>query len=107
VEDSPSGVLAGVSAGATVYAYSPSHREQGQRGRLLAAGAKDVFGDMRVLQRLLTGTRMVDSGAGKTNPVVPCGQLAQREVMCGCSARSQQAIATAPPSGEPSARAPR
>ncbi|WP_404611485.1 HAD family hydrolase [Caballeronia udeis] len=59
VEDSPSGVLAGVSAGATVYAYSPSHREPSQCGRLLAAGAKDVFGDMRMLKRLLTGTRMV------------------------------------------------
>ncbi|SOE97778.1 haloacid dehalogenase superfamily, subfamily IA, variant 3 with third motif having DD or ED [Burkholderia sp. D7] len=59
VEDSPSGVLAGVSAGATVYGYSPSHREPGQCGRLLAAGAKDVFGDMRMLQRMLTGTRMV------------------------------------------------
>ncbi|MFM0614999.1 HAD family phosphatase [Paraburkholderia nemoris] len=59
VEDSVSGVLAGVAAGGTVYAYMPPNRETGLRSSLLEAGAKDVFGDMRMLPRILAETRML------------------------------------------------
>ncbi len=52
IEDTPTGVTAGVAAGATVWAYCPSP-EQG--AALLQAGAGRLFGRMAELPRLLAG----------------------------------------------------
>ncbi|MEZ5730129.1 MAG: HAD family phosphatase [Burkholderiaceae bacterium] len=49
VEDTPTGVRAGVAAGAVVLGYC----ERNPAGELLAAGASAVFHDMRRLPRLL------------------------------------------------------
>ncbi|APW41669.1 HAD family hydrolase [Rhodoferax saidenbachensis] len=49
VEDTVTGIAAGVAAGATVFGYAP----QGQRDVLLAAGASQVFADMTELPGLL------------------------------------------------------
>ncbi len=49
VEDTSTGVRAGVSAGATVFAYAPAGGTQA----LLEAGAHQVFGDMAALPGLL------------------------------------------------------
>lgn len=55
VEDTPTGVRAGVAAGATVFGYcppdSPSHNPP---QTLLAAGATHIFTDMAALPALLT-----------------------------------------------------
>ncbi len=49
VEDTPTGIAAGVAAGATVFGYAP----QGQGDVLLQAGASRVFADMAELPALL------------------------------------------------------
>ena len=54
VEDTVTGVTAGVSAGATVFGYSPSEAGHDAPGALRAAGASQVFTDMAALPGLLT-----------------------------------------------------
>ena len=49
VEDTPTGIAAGVAAGATVFGYAP----QGNAEVLLLAGARQVFTDMAHLPALL------------------------------------------------------
>ena len=53
VEDSVTGVLAGVAAGATVFGYSPSAVGHDAPAALRAAGAVQVFTDMAELPGLL------------------------------------------------------
>ncbi|MDD5333857.1 MAG: HAD family phosphatase [Rhodoferax sp.] len=53
IEDTPTGVLAGVAAGATVWAYCPQP-EQG--AALKQAGASHLFGHMAQLPQLLAAT---------------------------------------------------
>ena len=53
VEDTVTGVLAGLAAGATVYGYSPSAAGHDAPQALLAAGAQRVFTDMDALAGLL------------------------------------------------------
>ncbi len=50
VEDTPTGVTAGVAAGATVWAYCP---DPAQGEALLAAGAQRLFADMALLPALV------------------------------------------------------
>jgi len=52
VEDSPTGVRAGVSAGATVLGFLPEFRQKTLAEELLRAGAVQVFDDMRSLPAL-------------------------------------------------------
>ena len=54
VEDSVTGVLAGVAAGATVFGYSPNEAGHSAPDALLAAGAVRVFTDMADLPGLLS-----------------------------------------------------
>ena len=54
VEDSVTGVLAGVAAGATVFGYSPSEAGHDAPAALLAAGAVQVFTDMGELPGVLS-----------------------------------------------------
>ena len=54
IEDSVTGVLAGVAAGATVFGYSPHEAGHSAPAALLAAGAAQVFTDMADLPSLLT-----------------------------------------------------
>ncbi|MBB3101225.1 HAD superfamily hydrolase (TIGR01509 family) [Actinoplanes campanulatus] len=62
IEDTPTGVRAGVAAGATVFGYcppqSPSHNAPQV---LLAAGATHTFTDMATLPALLTASRAAHS----------------------------------------------
>ena len=53
IEDSVTGVLAGVAAGATVFGYSPYEAGHSAPAALLAAGAVQVFTDMADLPGLL------------------------------------------------------
>jgi HAD superfamily hydrolase (TIGR01509 family) len=53
VEDSVTGVMAGVAAGATVFGYSPPEAGHDAPAALLAAGAVCVFNQMRELPGLL------------------------------------------------------
>lgn len=53
IEDSVTGVLAGVAAGVTVFGYSPHAPGHSSAGDLRAAGAVTVFTDMAVLPALL------------------------------------------------------
>ncbi|MHA7602042.1 HAD family hydrolase [Alicycliphilus sp. T452] len=53
VEDTVTGVMAGVAAGATVVGYSPSDIGHGSPGALRAAGAARVIADMAELPTLL------------------------------------------------------
>ena len=53
VEDTVTGVTAGVAAGATVFGYSPSATGHGSPEALLAAGARFVFTDMGALSDLV------------------------------------------------------
>lgn len=53
IEDTPTGVSAGVAAGATVWGYSPSPLGHGTRASLREAGALQVFADMALLPALL------------------------------------------------------
>ena len=54
VEDSVTGVMAGVAAGCTVFGYSPSEAGHDAPAALLAAGVVKVFTDMAELPGLLT-----------------------------------------------------
>lgn len=54
VEDSVTGVTAGVAAGATVVGYSPSPVGHGAPEALRAAGARHILTDLRDLPRMLT-----------------------------------------------------
>jgi HAD superfamily hydrolase (TIGR01509 family) len=54
VEDTVTGVTAGVAAGATVFGYSPPEAGHDAPAALLAAGASRIFGDMADLRSLLT-----------------------------------------------------
>lgn len=54
VEDSATGVTAGVAAGATVVGYSPSAHGHDSSAALRAAGARHVMNDMAELPGLLT-----------------------------------------------------
>ena len=53
VEDTVTGVTAGVAAGATVFGYSPPELGHDAPSALLQAGASNVFTDMRELPALL------------------------------------------------------
>lgn len=53
IEDSVTGVTAGVAAGATVLGYSPGDASHSPADALLASGATAVFADMAQLPRLL------------------------------------------------------
>jgi HAD superfamily hydrolase (TIGR01509 family) len=53
VEDTVTGVTAGVAAGATVFGYSPPELGHGAPEALRAAGAHEIFTDMAQLPRLL------------------------------------------------------
>jgi HAD superfamily hydrolase (TIGR01509 family) len=53
VEDTVTGVTAGVAAGATVFGYSPSEAGHDAPAALRAAGALTIFTDMLELQSLL------------------------------------------------------
>jgi beta-phosphoglucomutase-like phosphatase (HAD superfamily) len=53
VEDTVTGVTAGVAAGATVFGYSPPEAGHDAPAALRAAGASHVFTDMRALPALL------------------------------------------------------
>ncbi|MFM1907001.1 MAG: hypothetical protein RLZZ591_678 [Pseudomonadota bacterium] len=53
VEDTPTGIRAGVAAGATVFAYSPATTGHFSAADLRAAGAHHVFTDMAHLPPLL------------------------------------------------------
>ncbi|TFY98237.1 HAD family hydrolase [Ramlibacter humi] len=53
VEDTVTGVTAGVAAGATVFGYSPPEAGHDAPGALRAAGAEHIFTDMRELAGLL------------------------------------------------------
>ncbi|RYF21996.1 MAG: HAD family phosphatase, partial [Comamonadaceae bacterium] len=55
VEDTVTGVTAGVAAGATVVGYSPSPIGHGSPEALRAAGARQVMTDMAQLPALLAG----------------------------------------------------
>jgi len=55
VEDTVTGVAAGVAAGATVVGYSPSPVGHGSPAALRAAGAVHVMADMGELPALLDG----------------------------------------------------
>lgn len=56
IEDTVTGVTAGVAAGATVYGFSPSDAGHDTPAALRAAGAVHVFADMLDLPALLTNT---------------------------------------------------
>jgi beta-phosphoglucomutase-like phosphatase (HAD superfamily) len=56
VEDTVTGVTAGVAAGATVFGYSPPELGHDLPGALRGAGAATIFTDMADLSRLLLGT---------------------------------------------------
>jgi HAD superfamily hydrolase (TIGR01509 family) len=53
VEDTVTGVAAGVAAGATVFGYSPMEAGHDAPNALLAAGATAIFTDMRALADLV------------------------------------------------------
>lgn len=55
VEDTVTGVVAGVAAGATVWGYCPAGAGPDAEAALRAAGASGIFGDMAELPVLLAG----------------------------------------------------
>jgi HAD superfamily hydrolase (TIGR01509 family) len=55
VEDTVTGAMAGVAAGATVFGYSTGESGHSGRGPLLSVGAVKVFSDMAELPALLSG----------------------------------------------------
>ena len=57
IEDTVTGVQAGVAAGATVWGYSPAEAGHDAPVPLLAAGAAAIFDDMAQLPRLLGALR--------------------------------------------------
>jgi len=54
VEDSPTGVKAGVAAGATVIGFLPATRPEGLDQSLLEAGAVALFDDMTQLPQFMS-----------------------------------------------------
>lgn len=54
VEDTVTGVMAGVAAGCTVFGYAPPHSQSTEHATLLAAGASHTFTDMLHLPSLLS-----------------------------------------------------
>ena len=56
IEDTVTGVAAGVAAGATVFGYSPPEAGHDAPAALIAAGATEIFLDMANLANLLEGT---------------------------------------------------
>jgi HAD superfamily hydrolase (TIGR01509 family) len=54
VEDTVTGVMAGVAAGCTVFGYVPQHTQTAEHAALMAAGASYTFTDMRHLPGLLS-----------------------------------------------------
>lgn len=71
VEDTVTGVMAGVAAGATVWGYAPGGMGHGSAQALRAAGASAVFADMAQLPRLC-GEREA-SGPGLAPPAPASG----------------------------------
>jgi beta-phosphoglucomutase-like phosphatase (HAD superfamily) len=59
VEDTVTGAMAGVAAGATVFGYSPSDLGHGSPDALRAIGVARVFTDMVQLPPLLADWRFV------------------------------------------------
>ncbi|MEJ7688402.1 MAG: HAD family phosphatase [Variovorax sp.] len=57
IEDTVTGATAGVTAGATVFGYSPGEPGHSGAQALLSVGAVHVFGDMAQLPGLLAGWR--------------------------------------------------
>ena len=55
VEDTVTGAMAGVAAGATVFGYSTGESGHSGPGPLLSVGAVRVFSDMSELPALLSG----------------------------------------------------
>jgi beta-phosphoglucomutase-like phosphatase (HAD superfamily) len=53
VEDTPTGVTAGVAAGCTVFAYHAGELAHTSKNALLAAGASETFDTMQELPNLL------------------------------------------------------
>ncbi|GAB3472611.1 HAD family hydrolase [Polaromonas eurypsychrophila] len=53
VEDTVTGVMSGVAAGATVFGYSPAEAGHDAPAALRAVGVADIFTDMKDLARLL------------------------------------------------------
>ena len=53
VEDTVTGVMAGVAAGCVVFGYAPPHLQTTEHAALLAAGASHTFADMLHLPSLL------------------------------------------------------
>lgn len=60
VEDTVSGITAGASAGATVFAYLPANRDWRNHEAFRQAGAVCVFSDMHSLPTLLSSAKTVD-----------------------------------------------
>jgi HAD superfamily hydrolase (TIGR01509 family) len=58
VEDTVTGAMAGVAAGATVFGYSTGESGHSGPGPLLSVGALKVFSDMTELPALLSGYRL-------------------------------------------------
>jgi beta-phosphoglucomutase-like phosphatase (HAD superfamily) len=54
VEDSPTGVKAGVAAGATVIGFLPATRPEGLDQSLVEAGAVALFDDMTQLPQFMS-----------------------------------------------------
>ena len=57
VEDTVTGVQAGVAAGATVWGYFPADQGHASAEQLLEAGAACVFGDMGDLPAMFEAVR--------------------------------------------------
>jgi len=55
IEDTVTGAMAGVAAGATVFGYSPPEAGHDTPGPLRDAGATEIFTDMARLSGLLAG----------------------------------------------------
>ena len=55
IEDTVTGAMAGVAAGATVFGYSPGEPGHSGAQALLAVGVAEIFTDMAQLPRLLSG----------------------------------------------------
>jgi beta-phosphoglucomutase-like phosphatase (HAD superfamily) len=62
IEDTPTGVHAGVAAGATVWGYAPAGALSAPA--LLAAGAQQVFASMRDLPAAIADAGRLSHGTG-------------------------------------------
>lgn len=63
IEDTVTGVQAGVAAGATVWGYFPADQGHASAEQLLEAGAACVFGDMGDLPTMFDAVRKSDASA--------------------------------------------